>query len=210
METSNKTNSGIYIIKNLITNFVYVGSTNNFRIRKAVHIRDLKDNKHHCIHLQNAWNKYGENNFKIELIQYIENESFLIPFEQVYLDFYKKFGIYNICLIAGRTIGRKPSSETLQKMRSRRHSEEVKNKISSSLKNRIPWNKGRGKKKADKKVFRKVLTCYDKDGNLISTYVGYKEAAKDGYDKGGIWRAIHNENYTYKGMIWKETNLTKE
>jgi hypothetical protein len=25
------------------------------------------ENKHHCIHLQRAFNKYGEDNFKIEL-----------------------------------------------------------------------------------------------------------------------------------------------
>lgn len=196
-------NSGIYIIKNLINNFVYVGSSCNFDTRKAVHFRDLRDNKHHCQYLQNAWNKYGEMNFKIEIIEYVQNENFLIPFEQVYLDFYKKIGIYNTCLIAGRTSGRKPSNDTLQKMRARRHSEEVKNKISLSLKNRIPWNKGKRKIKI-KTQFRKILTAYDQSGNLMHRFIGFNEAQKAGYDKGGVWRAINNKNYTYKGLIWKQ------
>jgi hypothetical protein len=35
------------------------------------------ENKHHCIHLQRAFNKYGEDNFKIEVIfecEEIENK----------------------------------------------------------------------------------------------------------------------------------------
>ena len=35
--------------------------------RKKDHIRDAINNKHHSIHFQRAWNKYGEVNFKFDI-----------------------------------------------------------------------------------------------------------------------------------------------
>jgi len=56
----------VYKITNKINNKFYIGRTKNFKERKRNHIRLLTNNKHHCIHLQNAWNKYGEENFLFE------------------------------------------------------------------------------------------------------------------------------------------------
>ena len=38
----------------------YIGSTKNFDKRKKRHLKDLKNNLHHCMHLQKSYNKYGE------------------------------------------------------------------------------------------------------------------------------------------------------
>jgi group I intron endonuclease len=75
----------IYIIKNILKGKVYIGSTNNFKQRIYRHLFELRRNKHHSIHLQRAWNKYGEENFTyFELLteltkeQAKEKEEFLI------------------------------------------------------------------------------------------------------------------------------------
>ena len=56
-------NCYIYQIINQITNEKYVGQTTNFSRRKQNHLSALKNNNHPNPKLQNAWNKYGEQNF---------------------------------------------------------------------------------------------------------------------------------------------------
>ena len=60
----------IYFIINKITGERYVGQTTNFVRRKNEHLSQLKNKTHINKKLQNAWNKYGENNFIVEKIQY--------------------------------------------------------------------------------------------------------------------------------------------
>ena len=60
----------IYYIINKITGERYVGQTTNFVRRKNEHLSQLKNKTHINKKLQNAWNKYGENNFIVEKIQY--------------------------------------------------------------------------------------------------------------------------------------------
>ena len=60
----------IYFIINKITGERYVGQTTNFVRRKNEHLSQLKDKTHINKKLQNAWDKYGENNFIVEKIQY--------------------------------------------------------------------------------------------------------------------------------------------
>ena len=56
-------NCYIYQIINQITNEKYVGQTTNFSRRKQNHLSALRNNNHPNPKLQNAWNKYGEQNF---------------------------------------------------------------------------------------------------------------------------------------------------
>ena len=83
----NKT-PGIYCITNTITNKVYVGSTVNLHRRCVAHLRTLRANKHHSAKLQRAWNKYGEEAFKFEIIEYVTDISKLDEREQYWIDYY--------------------------------------------------------------------------------------------------------------------------
>ncbi len=56
-------NCYIYQIINQITHEKYVGQTTNFSRRQSGHLCALRQNRHPNPKLQNAWNKYGENNF---------------------------------------------------------------------------------------------------------------------------------------------------
>lgn len=61
--------SAIYTITNLINDKIYVGYSKDYHGRKYTHFNMLRKGYHHCIHLQNAYNEYGENNFKAEILE---------------------------------------------------------------------------------------------------------------------------------------------
>lgn len=88
---------GVYKISNIINGKLYVGSSKDIYKRWHQHRRALDDNKHDNPYLQNAWNKYGMNNFKFEIIEECDP---LIQFEreQFYLNTLNPFGDngYNI------------------------------------------------------------------------------------------------------------------
>lgn len=53
----------IYQIECLSTHESYIGLTVDYKRRKRDHLNDLRKNKHENPKLQNAWNKYGEQEF---------------------------------------------------------------------------------------------------------------------------------------------------
>lgn len=121
--------SGVYIIKNLINNKVYVGSASNFQRRFYLHKRELNNNNHHSNHLQKSWNKYGSSNFEFIILENTECvKDVLLQTEQKYIDLYKssnrKYG-YNINPNAESSLGVKRSDEY-----KRKSSESRKGKIS--------------------------------------------------------------------------------
>lgn len=122
---SNQT--GIYIIKNLLNNHIYIGSAQrSFKIRFTQHYSDLKLNKHRNIHLQRAFNKYGETNFVFIILETVE-PSKCIEIEQFYMNNLKPE--YNINPIASSVAGRKMTPEQLIAH-------------SNMLRGRPAWNKG--------------------------------------------------------------------
>jgi len=127
---------GIYTIKNIITKQLYIGSAINILSRFNKHKEQLRKNKHFNFHLQNSWNKYGENNFLFNIEENIENKKNLIKKEQEWLDVCWPLGLYNIYPIAGSPFGIKRSEETKQKMSIAKQSmsDETKKKISEARK----------------------------------------------------------------------------
>ena len=59
----------IYKIRNLVNGNFYVGSTTSRKERWRTHRNKLRGNRHHCKHLQAAWNKYGEERFIFEVVE---------------------------------------------------------------------------------------------------------------------------------------------
>lgn len=105
----------IYGIINLITGHQYVGSAKNFYKRKRSHLTRLRANIHHSPYLQNSWNKYGEQNFKFILLEKIVEDNMLLIREQWWIN--NSHSEYNICKIAGSSIGVKRRQETKDKVR---------------------------------------------------------------------------------------------
>jgi group I intron endonuclease len=137
--------TGIYQIKNVKTGDIYIGSTRNaFKIRKYQHFSKLRQNKHDSPVLQNSWNKYGKHKFIFEIIEYCPKKQCLKR-EQYYID--KLNPRFNICKIAGSRKNIVVSKETRKKLSlaltGRKISDEVKQKISVSMKGVNTWQKGR-------------------------------------------------------------------
>ena len=101
---------GVYQIRNLLNDKIYIGSSKNIDQRWAEHVSLLRGNYHHNPHLQNAWNKYGEDEFIFEMIEVMKDENKLLLREQWCLD--NCSPDYNIALYASSPMkGRKMSDE---------------------------------------------------------------------------------------------------
>lgn len=144
-------NMGIYKIENILNKKVYIGSSVNLKSRKRKHFEKLRAKTHENSYLQYAFNKYGEENFKFEVIEYVSNRENILNREQYWMD---KLNVcnrnigYNILPTAGNNLGYKPTEETREKLRQislkngnrppsqkgKKFSEEHKNKISESHK----------------------------------------------------------------------------
>ncbi len=69
-----ETPSGVYKITNKVNNKVYIGCSEHIGKRVSAHRRLLRNNTHYNKHLQNAWNKYKEESFNFEVIEYCSKD----------------------------------------------------------------------------------------------------------------------------------------
>lgn len=155
--------AGIYVIENH-SNFVkrYIGSSKNPYNRLHRHISKLNKNNHENTYLQNAWNKYGANNFECYIIEFVnikniteEKANLLLQStEQKWID--ELNPEYNITKIVERNI----------------LSKESRNKISKTLKD--GYNSGKIKSTSKKKI-----KAYDLDGNFIKEFDSCNKASKE-------------------------------
>ena len=83
---SQKTVPGIYKITNLKNNLVYIGSSINISKRWSEHKIKLSENKHENPFLQAAWQEFGQECFKFEIIELVFDKNRLIEREQAWLD----------------------------------------------------------------------------------------------------------------------------
>lgn len=105
--------SGIYKIICIVNNRCYIGSSVNLNNRINEHVRMLRQNKHHSIHLQRSWNKYKEENFIYSVVEFTTD---LKIREQFYID--NNNPEFNISKNATSVmLNRKHSQETIEKFK---------------------------------------------------------------------------------------------
>lgn len=75
----------IYKIINRVNDKFYVGSTIHKKVRFRQHRKMLRANRHHCKHLQAAWNKYGEDKFDFVVVEEVSDDRPLHEVEDIYL-----------------------------------------------------------------------------------------------------------------------------
>lgn len=109
---------GIYKITNIKNGKFYIGSASNIRYRWTAHKSSLRRNLHGNFRLQRSWNKYGNDAFKCEVIEEIEDKSALFYREQFWMDklINDKSNCYNLLPSAGCNLGFKHSEETKKKI----------------------------------------------------------------------------------------------
>jgi len=138
--------SGVYQVVNIINNDKYIGSAVNLRQRWKLHKSCLRRNTHHSIHLQRAFNKYGEKYFVFEILILCDREK-LLDVEQSFLD--NNCPSYNICKKAGSTFGVTPSDETRKLLSDMRKGDKNPNfggKSISEYQRRLMSERRKGKK----------------------------------------------------------------
>ena len=143
---------GIYQIKNLINNKLYIGQTlDKFIERYWNHVWKLNNQRHDNKYLQNAWAKYGEDNFEFSVLHIFQDGENIDDLERYYIDQYDFNNLYNI-QYSGQDhamLGIHMSEETKMKigesnrknMLGKKHSEETKIKMSESRNGKTQWGK---------------------------------------------------------------------
>lgn len=176
---------GIYCIKNLKNSKCYIGLSVDVQHRWGNHRRLLKHNTHINKYLQNAWNKYGEENFEFSIIEKCSVED--LPKREMYwiekLDTFKKG--YNSSLGGEGTFGYK-------------FTDEQRKKLSDSVKGRVRTSESIEKQKKtfqetidngyqiktehfqkyNKEKQRKIV-CYINGFNLYNVYESVHDASRD-------------------------------
>ena len=119
----------IYIIYNIVNSKFYLGSTCEISVRFRDHLYELSTGRKDEInpYLQNAWNKYGKENFIFEVIEECPDE-IVLKREQYYLD----------CLCPwDREIGYNIAKFACSAMKGRKHSQKTLGLMSEAQKNKI-------------------------------------------------------------------------
>ena len=172
---------GIYMIINLINGNRYIGSSKNIQQRLQTHRSNLRNN-HHCnIHLQNAWNKYGEAKFDYSILEFCE-ENIRINREQYYVNTLKPE--YNISI----EIVELPSNSIESKL-----------KLSRTRKQRIA--EGLIKKNHCTRIF-----VYNLQGIFIKEFNSKVDACRElGLTRSGISKTLKGEQKQHHGfLLFKE------
>jgi len=187
----------IYIIINNVNNKIYIGSTVNVSLRKSGHFNKLKRNTHPNSHLQNSYNKYGEQAFNTYLLENVNDENELLSREQSWLDelqpFDRSIG-YNIAPIAGTTLGTKHSEES-----------KAKRRINSLGENNHFYGKKHNqatiKRISDNKS--KSICQFDLSGNFMMEWSSVSEIEMVlGYSRHAIYHCCNHRVQKHEGYIW--------
>lgn len=179
--------SGIYKITNITTLKYYIGSSINLKQRFYTHISKLIKKKHNNPHLQASFNKYGEKDFKFEiLLECPPEKEYLLSFEQYYINTLKPE--YNIRVVAESNQGLK-------------HTKHTKNKISIS--SSLKWNNLNYKTNMIDKN-SKAIICYNNIGLFLKEYKSAKEAAENlSLSSTNITRVLKGKDIMSKNYIFK-------
>lgn len=164
-------NAGIYLITS--TKFPdrkYIGSSVDLHKRQRDHLRRFNKGDHANPIMQRHVNKHGIDDFIFKSVELVLDNHSLIKREQYYIDTIKPS--FNICKIAGSTLGRPQSQET-------------KNKRNAKLKGR--------KVKFSPKARANMAKAGQKRAMPIpKEHNGFKHIQQIGVDKNGYRMAMAN------------------
>lgn len=107
----------IYRAKNILTCECYIGQTiQTITKRKQIHEREASNYKHPNKYFHNALRKYGQQNFKWEIMSYCKNKFQRDMMEIFYIGYYRiNGGVYNLTDGGDGSVGYKATEETRKK-----------------------------------------------------------------------------------------------
>ena len=174
---------GIYCIENLANGKKYVGLSIDINRRWSCHISKLDNNCHINKHLQSAWNNYGKDNFKFNIIE-ICNKDIINEREIYWIDKLEAFkNGYNNTIGGEGTFGYKLSKAhkaiISESLRHRKISDKTREKYSNHMISQFNdelFLKAYHKSMDSRKT---PINAYNSNCELISTYPDIHSAAKD-------------------------------
>lgn len=194
---------GIYRILNTKNDKFYIGSSVNLYKRSCEHIRLLNLGKHPNLILQRSYNKNSEY-YKIEILEIVDKNigrKELLKIEQGYLDKYKtydnKFG-YNF----------NPYATGVN------FTDEIKEKLSKSLKGRTAYNKNIPMSIQQKEQLIKIkqskvsnILIYNIFGEKLFLFPCINSCVRMlNIDKRSIQRCLKGEYSMFKGFVFRYEN----
>lgn len=200
---------GIYCIRNLVTNKVYIGKSKNIYKRIHQHIYDLKNNrKHENPYLQNSWNKYGRKSFEYFVLEFLEENEELVAKRELY--WMKKYDSlnkgYNLRSDSdSRIIIHKNTSKKISKRLKKEWSEGIRSKHGEKLSKN--WENNDERKEKQSKLFSKLKTKYFYRINNNSL-IDYGELVKLGYKN--VQATFHKKKcniVTFKGVTIERVKI---
>ncbi len=224
---------GVYLIKNIKTGKVYIGSSIKLEAREQRHFKNLIDGNHHSNKLQNSYNKYGKDFFIFESIEEYEeiDNNKLIQREQYWIDYYNSYNNgYNCRPKAENNYGHEHSEET-KKLMSKLHSgknnamygrklsEETKEKIRQKMlgrfvseetkekKRKIALNRKHSKKtklKQSRIKKSKPILQLDKNFKIVKEWYSKREPLRELGVR--VDYVVKSKNKFSKGFYWVYKN----
>ena len=192
---------GIYKILNLKDGKFYLGSS-TMKILKRIqhHCCQLKKNNHKNKHLQNAWNKYGEENFEFIILENLEKNKCLER-EQELLNQIGIDNLYNINPLASGTPNM--SKETIKKRANTMKKRYALGEIEGGFfKGHVPWNKGKKQGDIDYSYLKGVKKT--KTEKLINARKKIQEEMKN---KNPVY--VYDINFNFLGF-WKNAHILEQ
>lgn len=213
---------GIYLIRCNSENKVYIGQSKNIIKRFSSHLADLRKNKHPNSYLQQAFNKYGENDFTCETIFELKDDILdrekLYDLEINYISLYhsndRMYG-YNI-ESGGKSFGR-IAEETKNKIgranKGKTHSEETKKRFSEMRKGKPSHWKGKKQTKehARKRAETQIGKVWVNNGNT-SRFVTKEDAQNllnEGFSLGRNYFTRNTGKYEYNGKKYSLCEIAR-
>ena len=134
--------SGIYLIQNLINNKFYIGSSKNIYYRIRGHYHKLFHNNHGNPRLQNAFNKYGVENFIVEVLETNIELGNLLTVEYTYINKLNPFYNLHLSNPSARRITTEETRKLISKASKQKFIDNPQLLIDLSKRAPCGWNKG--------------------------------------------------------------------
>lgn len=156
---------GIYCIRNIINNKVYIGKSKNIYKRIHQHIYDMKNKrKTENPYLLQSWIKYGNENFEYFVLEYLEENEELVSEKELY--WMNKFN--SLDRKNGYNLRQDSSSKMIvHEETSKKISERLKKEWSSGIRNlhseklKQNWKNNPDRVLNQSKLFSKIKTKYN-------------------------------------------------
>lgn len=222
---------GIYLIRCKSENKIYIGVSTNIKNRYSQHISLLRKNKHPNMHLQQAFNNFGKDDFCLEVLQEINQPNVskdeLYNLEIYYISLYKSNNRnYGYNLEGGGNSKGKVADETRDRLSNslkgrkspcywtgKKMSQEIRDRMSQYRKGKPSHWKGKKQTKehSEKRIKQQFGKVWVNNG-VINKFVTKEESKillNQGFNMGRTYFTRNTGKYEYYGEKYSLCDIAR-